>query len=110
MSELQTLIDNIKREADRLQRQGQDIDSAYHDALVEVVKLTAEAQSVSPFEARLLAEIERIATETRRPVPTLHLCSVTGADYFAIYYHLRNLERRGLLHRPSGQRSGWHVA
>ena len=107
---LKTLLENIRIEAARLQRDGLDIDAAYQQAIVVAIKAAAEAHGISPFEARILSEIDRIAGETRRPVPTHRLCAELGTQYAAAFYHLRNLERRGLLSRPSGPRSGWQVA
>jgi len=33
-----------------------------------------------------------------------------GPDMWNLWYHLRRLEERGLVHRPEGPKSGWAVA
>ena len=62
-------------------------------------------------EARILDVLDNLSpTEVGRPVATKRLATELGIDYFALHYHMRKLESRGLVRRPQGQRSGWKVA
>ncbi len=111
---LKALLENIRIEATKLQRDGLDIDSAYARALVEVVKVAAEAQDISPFEARILVAINDIQRhQGGLPVGTTRIKVELGIESrFAMYAHLRDLERRGLLMKAGGRNSkmGWMVA
>ena len=108
--ELKVLMDLIKLEADRLQAEdGLSIDAAYEHAVAVTFKTAAEKQAMSPFEARILAEV-RHASRGGRPIKiTALLVKLETGSRYSIYYHLRNLERRGLVYRPGGARSkiGW---
>lgn len=110
MIELSTILAEIRSEIDRLIDAGVAQSEAEQQAVTNVMARAAYEQTATPHEAHLLSVIDRIVSETRRPVATNRICSETGMDYFAAYWHLRNLERRGLLHRPAGPRSGWKVA
>lgn len=110
MIDLSIILTDIRSEIDRLVDEGLIQETAEQKAVTAVLARAAYAQTATPHELRLLSIIDRIASETRRPVATNRICSETGMDYFAAYYHLRNLERRGLVMRPAGPRSGWKVA
>jgi len=110
MVDLSIILTDIRLEIDHLVEAGVSQDEAERQAVVAVMARASYAQTATPHETRLLAIIDRVASETRRPVATNRICSETGMDYFAAYYHLRNLEKRGLLLRPAGPRSGWKVA
>lgn len=100
----------IKREADRLQQTaGLDIDEAYQAAIVTIIKLEAEQLAVDPFEARILAEMDRLARNQQgRPVSVLQLAVVLGnMNRFTLHHHLSQLESRNLVCRPRGPKSGW---
>lgn len=108
--ELSTLLENIKREADRLQREGLDVDAAYDRAITEIVKLAAEQQAVSPFEQCILKAIH---DRNGRPVSTTALAVTLGIESrFTMYNYLSDLERRGLICRPRGptSKAGWALA
>ncbi len=108
--ELATLLENIKREADRLQREGLNVDVAYDRAITEIVKLAAEQQAVSPFEQCILKAIH---DRNGHPVSTTALAVMLGIESrYTMYNYLSDLERRGLVHRPLGPRSksGWALA
>lgn len=111
---LKVLLENIRIEATKLQRDGMGIDEAYARALVEVVKVTAEAQDISPFEARVLAAMNEIQrNQGGRPVGTMRVAVEVGVDSrFAMYAHLRDLEKRGLVMKAGGRNSkmGWLLA
>ena len=110
MTELSAILFELRSEIDRLVADGIEQSEAISQAVDTVLSRAAYAETTSPHEARLLDVIERVSADTRRPVATHRICSEVGSDYFITYYHLRNLERRGLLCRPSGPRSGWQVA
>lgn len=108
--DLSTLLENIKREADKRQREGADIDTAYHDAITEVIKLTAEQQAVNPFEVRILSVLQE---HNGRPVSTTAVAVALGIpSRWTMYNYLSDLEQRGLIVRPLGPRSksGWALA
>ncbi len=111
---LKALLSEIRIQADKFQHEGLDIDAAYQRALVEVVKTAAEAQDISPFEARILAAMNDIQTrQGGLPVGTMRLQVELGINSrFAMYAHLRDLERRGLVTKAGGRYSklGWMVA
>ena len=106
----------LKAEAERIQRDDPDtpLEAAYGFALQSLAMLQAEGHAVSPFEARLLAELDAMyRNQGGRPVSTVALATRLGIDNrFTMLYYLRNLERRGLVHRPLGRqsKSGWGVA
>ena len=110
MTDLSILLADIRNEIDVLISSGISRAEAEQQAVTSVLARAAYAHTTTPHETRLLSIIDRISSETRRPVATHRICSEVGMEYFAAYYHLRNLERRGLLHRPAGPRSGWRVA
>ena len=63
------------------------------------------------FETRLLDRLGQAARRNSgRPVATKALMVDLGVDTWNIWYHLRQLEERGLVHRPEGPKSGWTVA
>lgn len=74
--------------------------------------MAAEEQAVTPFEARPLERLDQaVRLGGGRPVPTKRLAmELGGLDMWNIWYHLRRLEERGLVHRPEGPKSGWAVA
>ncbi len=103
------LLVEIRREADVIG--GDDRLSAYGLAVNRVIMRTAEALEMTPFEARILDVLDTLSPkDIARPVATKRLATELGIDYFALHYHMRKLESRGLVRRPQGQRSGWKVA
>jgi DNA-binding transcriptional ArsR family regulator len=108
--ELAVFINRIKEEADRLQGEhGLSIDAAYEQAVAAVFKTAAEAQLISPFEARILAEL-KIASRGGRPVSSTALAARLGVgSRRTMAFHLKRLERRGLVYRPGGPKAkgGW---
>ena len=108
--ELTAFLNSIKDEADRLQEEdGLSIDAAYERAVAAAIKAAAEMQEVSPIEKQVLAELKH-ASRGGRPVSSTKLAVLLGIDSrYTMAYHLRNLERRGLVYRPGGARSkrGW---
>lgn len=108
------LVEAIQSEAHRLAGDGGDLRAAYTEAITNVLMRLAEGQAVDPFEARILVELEQAARDTGgKPVPTTAIAVRVGvASRFTMYAYLRNLERRGLVHRPFGRKSkaGWRVA
>lgn len=111
---LNILLGRIKDEADRLlaAKSGLDREAAYQKAVASVIMTAAEEQAVTPFEARLLERLSQAARRSGgRPVPTKSLAAeLGGKDMWSIWYHLKRLEERGLVHRPEGPKSGWAVA
>jgi predicted MarR family transcription regulator len=111
---LNILLGRIKDEADRLlaAESGLNRESAYQKAIASVVMTAAEEQAVTPFEARLLDRLDQaVRMGGGRPVATKRLAAeLGGMDIWNIWYHLRRLEERGLVHRPEGPKSGWAVA
>lgn len=104
----------LKAEADDILGVNANIspNEAYGMALANLAMLQAEGNAVSPFEARLLSELQE-ASDNGRPVSSTTLAVRLGIDSrFTMHYHLRSLERRGLVYRPAGPRSksGWAVA
>lgn len=99
----------IKEEADRLQDDGVDIDTAYTLAVGIIAKRLAEGLAVTPFEARLLQLIEDITRHNGgSPASTTQIAvELGGKSRFTVYHHLSKLEERGLLCRPQGEKSGW---
>jgi hypothetical protein len=112
--DLHVLLGRIKDEADRLMaaESGLDREAAYQKAIASVVMTAAEEQAVTPFEARLLDQLDQaVRTGGGRPVATKRLAvELGGMDIWNIWYHLKRLEERGLVHRPEGPKSGWAVA
>ena len=108
--ELAVFINRIKEEADRLQAaHGLSIDAAYEQAVAAVFKAAAEEQVISPFEARILAEL-KTASRGGRPVSSTALATRLGiGSRYTIAHRLHELERRGLVYRPRGPKSkgGW---
>lgn len=100
----------IKREADRLQQtEGLSWRDSYIHAQAIVIGLAAERQAANPFEARILAEIDRIARNQHgAPVKTRQLAIAMGnMNRDTLHYHLQKLEGRLLICRPHGLKSGW---
>lgn len=110
MIDLSILLTDIRDEIDRLTGDGVPQDEAEQQAVTSVMARAAYAQTASPHETRIITIIDRLSLQSRAPVSTHSICAEIGSDYFATYYHLRNMERRGLLVRPRGPRSGWKVA
>lgn len=110
MTELEKLYRDIRLEIERLVGEGVDRDAALMQALATVLKRNVYGQTADDYETQLKTIIERLSSETRQPVPTKSICAEVGADYFATYYHLRKMERRGQLTRVKGRYSGWRVA
>jgi hypothetical protein len=112
MSEdLRLLLDNIKAEIERAVSAGIDRAEAERDVPAAVLSRMAYQQTVTPFEARILSETERAERDIGRPVPTTAIATRCGvASRFTMYGYLRDLERRGLVCRPLGRKSGWGVA
>jgi predicted metal-dependent phosphotriesterase family hydrolase len=110
MTDFSTVLTDIRKEIDRLVSEGIAQEEAVEQAVIGIIGKAAYEHTAAPHEYRLLEIISRIGKETGRPVATHRVCTETGSDYFITYYYLRNLERRGLLCRPSGPRSGWKVA
>ena len=112
--DLHHLVENIRNEAHRIAGDGGDLHEAYGEAITTVLMQVAEGQAVDPFEARILSELEQAERDTGgKPVPTTAIAVRVGvASRFTMYAYLRNLERRGLVHRPFGRKSkaGWRVA
>lgn len=103
---LRQLVDHAVRADATLSRE-----EAYQQAVPRLLMQDAESLELSPFEARVLDTLDTLAPrETSQPVPTKRICAELGMDYFALHYHLRKLEDRGLIGRPSGPRSGWKIA
>lgn len=116
IDELHIRLSALKAEADRIQSECPDItpNEAYGAAMANIAMLQAEGYAVSPFEARILSELEALyRNQGGLPVCTTALATRLGIENrFTMLYHLRNLERRGLVTRPMGPRSksGWGVA
>lgn len=108
MTDLHQLLTQLRIEVDKQRKDDPDLDldTAYQDAIVKVFMTAAESLQVTHFEARILDELNRID----EPITGVALSVVLGMDYFALYYHLRNLEDRGLICRPQGMRGGYKVA
>lgn len=111
---LRILLQKIKDEADCIMvaEDSLDREAAYQKAIASVVMTAAEEQAVTPFEARLLDRLDRTARQNGgRPVATKRLAvELGGKDVWGVWYHLKRLEERGLVHRPEGPKSGWAVA
>lgn len=112
--DLRLLLENIRQEARRLQADGMDEDDAWSRAVDAIIRATAEAQDLSPFEARIISELDEASRDIGgKPVQTSILADRLGvSSRFAMYGYLRKLERLGFVHRPMGRKSkaGWRVA
>lgn len=87
------------------------LEAAYQRELPRLMMQDAESLDLSPFEARVLDTLDTLSPrDSSPPVPTKRACAELGMDYFALHYHLRKLEDRGLVSRPRGPRSGWKVS
>ena len=106
---IRELLVEIRRQADILSTGDRLAD--YSLAIDQVIMRNAEALELTPFEARILDVLDNLSpNDIARPVATKRLATELGIDYFALHYHMRKLESRGLVRRPHGQRSGWKVA
>jgi biotin operon repressor len=106
--ELSTLLENIKRRADQLQRGGMDIDAAYQMALVQIFKAASETQAVSPFEERILNIVDDLSSSGLRPVRTGRLSvELGGMSAWSLWNHLSKLRARGLVQNVG--KAGWLV-
>ncbi len=111
-TELNELLGVLKRIADPLIEAGVDPDIAYLRAVGIVARRLAEAQAMTPFEARLVEHIHAItAQQGGRPASVTQIALAVGMENrFTVHFHLRRLEERGLITRPRGPKSGWVVA
>lgn len=87
-----------------------NLDIAYREAEHRVMMRNAEALEVDHFEVHILDTVEMLSPRDADPVPTMRLCVEMGMPYTTMVYHLTKLERKRLLHRPRGERSGWKIA
>ena len=112
--ELTALIESIRDEVDPLLSDGMEPKQAYALALGAVAQRIVETDRLDPFDARILDELERAGRSNGgRPVSTTTLAVRLGIQSRAtMWWHLNNLERRGLVKKPLGPRSksGWSVA
>jgi DNA-binding transcriptional ArsR family regulator len=108
------LLENIRAEIERMVADGVDRAEAEHLAPPAVLSRMAYAQTLDPFEVRILSELEQAERDLGgKPVPTTAIATRVGvASRFTMYSYLRSLEQRGLVHRPFGRKSkaGWRVA
>lgn len=115
---LHTMLHQVKIEAERLLSSDSSLSrqDAYVQALGTVIMISAEEQAVSPFEARIISEMDRITRINGRRVVSVTQLSVElrsnqqPMSRYTLHYHLSKLELRGLVHRPDGPKSGWAVA
>jgi hypothetical protein len=110
---LRELITRMREYADHIRAENPDIDApaAYEKAIVQIFMVTAESLDVSPFEARVLDVLDGLSPrEHTPPVPTRKVAARLGISDWSTWYHLSRLEKRGLITRPQGGKSGWKVA
>jgi DNA-binding MarR family transcriptional regulator len=106
--DVETILDNLKREAVRLEAEGHSLKEAYGEALVIVFQRLAEEQAVNPFERRILNTLK-----TGRPMSATRIAVELGIrSRFSMYRQLRSLEKRGLIYKTGGRHSkqGWQKA
>jgi hypothetical protein len=102
------LLDQIDQEVARRKSDEADLDAAYGEALQAVIKRMVEGRKTQAFEDRLLAALRSLSkAQGGRPVSTTRLAVELGQTTWSTWYYLAKLERRGLIHRPAGSKSGW---
>lgn len=98
----------VRKTARQFQKDGLHLEDAYCQAVLRCFITTAEGQDVSPFEARLLAQIRRARRMNGGdPVTTTQIAVAMGMADPTVRYHLRKLKKRGLVYHPAGPRQGW---
>lgn len=110
---LHELIVKMRQYADYLRAEEPNIAplDAYQKAVAQIFMVAAESLDVSPFEARVLDVLDKLSPHNDvPPAATKRLAAHLGISDWSAWNYLSGLEKRGLVNRPQGSRSGWKVA